>query len=139
MEDCYNTLKTHNEKLIAVPTVDEALHITDDVLRFCKKSTVLNSEMDEYLIIDEYETKKQEYLQIESELMKLRDIMFDIQTIVKGNSDDINTIDKYISHVRNQTSHAEMEIVYANTSDANYGKYMLAFASVILIGLKLLF
>ena len=96
--------------------------------------TIENQDLadDDYIFIEYTENKKIQFLEIENELIELRDIFRDLHDITKNDNHNLKIIESNIEIAKDMISQAELDIICAQTLDESHTtKYLLILSSII--------
>jgi hypothetical protein len=134
--------KTNNMlKSIDKSDVKTIINKERDVVNTIKFLTMIDDDMsiDDYqsedekvVFIDYLENKKLQYLEIENELIDLRDIFKELYDVVKNDEHDFEIIESNIEIAKDLASQAELDVVYAQTLDDSHStKYILLISALL--------
>jgi len=104
-------------------------------LKKISPNTISSLEYDDFVLIEQMENKKKIYTELEHELIKLKDMMIMLHSIVKLDESKIKIIDDNIKIASEAISEAEFEIIYAETELETYNstKTYIIVASIIAV------
>lgn len=126
-----NALKTKEKEIL---NTIKNNNIPDDSIDFYQYT----DKDDEYIFIEYLENKKIQFLEIENELVELKNTFEELCNIVKNSNDDFEIIENNISLAKDRVSHTELDLLCAKVSDESYMSNHVLILSAILSGITVI-
>lgn len=136
-------LKESNDMLQSLDKTDTILLFTHEtkIVNHIRQTNIVDDSYDplndyknedeKFVFIEYVEDKKIQFLEIENELIELRDTFIELYDIVKNDEHDFEIIDANISHAKNMIAQAELDLICAKTNDESYTRYLIVISVLV--------